>query len=219
MRGGNTENPLTISRIHAGRLARPVPLEQGEFRYMEGYYASFVGSDNAAFGAKVSVSTVNRKDSPFGIDEKQLIQVTGVPPSYEAHTFTLLSLQQSGGSTVPFGGKFRVKIGGKFSREVNANASEAEFLNVLNELFSDCQGTGAFDDGGGSSFNCWQAQAFTYRGLVSLFDILEHAQCVCVCIYIYIYIHTYMHMRVIGVGTFGKLCMYVYVNTRTQTYL
>jgi hypothetical protein len=178
MRGGSTENSLTLSRIHAGgRVSRPVFLKKGEFRYMEAYYRSFVGGDNVAIAAKVSVSTVNRRDSPFGIDEQQLIQVSGSPPSYEVHTFSLLSAQQSDGSAAPFGGRFRVKIGGKLSREVPANASEAEFLNALNELFSDCEGTGAFDDGGGSSFNCWQAQAFTYRGLVSLFVYV----CVCVC--------------------------------------
>ncbi len=155
------------------RSSRPVPLEKGEFRYIEGYYSSYLGGDNAAFGAKISASTVNRKDSPFGVDEKQLIQITAPQPAHEVHTFTLLSAQ-SGGTTLPFDGKFRVKIGGKFSREVNANASEAEFLNALNELFSNCQGTGGSEDGVGSSFNCWQAQAFTYRGLVSL-------TCVCVC--------------------------------------
>ena len=125
---------------------------------MEGYYTCISGSDVFSAGVKVSVSTVNRKDSPFGIDEKQLIQVTGAAPTYALHNFTVFS---TAGST-----RFRVKIGGKYSRPVRANASESEFMNALRELFSDCEGTGGYDDGGGSAWDCWQSRGTMYRGLV-----------------------------------------------------
>jgi hypothetical protein len=53
-------------------------MEQGEFQYMEAYYSHVDGDDLFAAGVKVSVSTVNRRDSQFGIDETQMIKISSI---------------------------------------------------------------------------------------------------------------------------------------------
>jgi hypothetical protein len=156
------DHPLYSSQIHVQRISPKISMERDEFRYVEAYYGCENCKAALAVGVKVSESTVNRKDSPFGIDEKQVIQISATPPTYQMYNFTLPT-----GSTTDIT-EFRVKVGGKYSRSLRANASESEFISALRELFSDCDGTGAYDDGGGQAWDCWQGAGLMYRGLVCI---------------------------------------------------
>jgi hypothetical protein len=160
LRGGR-EHPKFSSHIHLQRVSRKIAMKQDEFRYMEAYYTAREARGIFSAGVKVSVSTVNRRDSVFGVDEKQIIQISATAPTYELHNFSFPN--GSSGSM-----EFRVKVGGKYSRPLRANATDSEFLSALRELFSDCEGTGAFDDGGGHAWDCWQGRGYMYRGLVRI---------------------------------------------------
>eukprot|EP00961_Rhodomonas_salina_P265681 3591116-Rhodomonas_salina.1 len=60
---------------HKSRTSRPIAMQKGEFRFLEAWYRSCGGGDNMAVAAVLHESTVNRKDTPFGVDEKQQVNM------------------------------------------------------------------------------------------------------------------------------------------------
>ena len=128
--------------------------------YLEAAYRSHHGVDYFSVGAILHNSTVNRKDTPFGIDEKQHIDIE-VQTQHEIQKVSI-----NGSATLA--GTFRLQLGGKHSRQIDANASAADVAAAVRELVSNCAGDyGLESDSSGSTFECWQGMGQNYRGLAS----------------------------------------------------
>ena len=109
-------------------------------------------------------ASVNRRDSPTALDEKQLVSLE-TNPRYEVHNITLTT---SGGSGDQLQGSFALSLGGKRSRPISASASAAVVASAIREMLSNCEGAvGEELDSAGNTFDCWQGIGVTYRGLAS----------------------------------------------------
>jgi hypothetical protein len=131
------------------RRSPKMRLSHGEHYLVDAWYKS-TRIENLAFGLAVILhaTDVNEKDRPSAIDEKQYIDLD-IDTVYSKYTITLGS---RGG---PLAGSFKLRLGGKESRAISADASELEMGAALRELFSECSSTLPFgQDPGGSASDC-----------------------------------------------------------------
>ena len=157
---GMFQNPISAkTRAMSYRSRTKLSLTAGQFIYLEGSYRSPSGGDNFAIGAILHNASVNRKHQPAALDEKQLIDIDVVTQ----HEVQQIELR---GSTLA--GTFRLGLGGKKTRAIDANASAAVVAAAVRELLSNCEGDIGLESGGsGSTFECWQGTSNAYRGLKS----------------------------------------------------
>jgi hypothetical protein len=159
------DNPVSAVRSALGLRSRKINLRAGDFYAMQAAYISGNGGDNFAVGAIVHDTSVNRKDSPSAIDEKQLISLE-MSTAYEVHNITVAGFDSGANSTLY--GTFSLALGGKESRPIAADASAAAVAAAIRELLSNCEGdVGDEYDAAGNTFDCWQGTGVEYRGLAS----------------------------------------------------
>ena len=158
---GVNHNPIDkVEKALSLQANRKVQLQEGDFLYLDAHYRSCGGGDNFALGVIQHNSTINRKDSPAAMDEKQFIDITMPSQQFEVQKITL-----SGANLM---GSFRLSLGGKSSRDIGVNASESEVAAAVRELLSNCEGdNGLAEDPAGNSFECFSERGLTYRGLAS----------------------------------------------------
>jgi hypothetical protein len=130
--------------------------------YLESMYVSWRGGDHHSIAVISHNSSVNRRDQPAGIDEKQHIDIEmEVEMVHEKQEIVLPGSDN-------LAGNFRLSLGGKHSRDIDANASAAAVAAAVRELISNCAGDiGLESDASGNTFECFQGRGQTYRGLVS----------------------------------------------------
>jgi len=157
---GRYHNPIDkiFNRMPQQRALRQIHLHEGEFLYLDAHYRSGKGADNFALAVVQHNSTVNRKDVPSGIDEKQLIDIAVPRTEHEVHRVTLKGNNLAG--------TFRLSLGGKHSRAIMADASAADVSAAVREMLSNCEGDiGLPTDSAGNTFTCFSESGLTYRGL------------------------------------------------------
>ena len=116
--------------------------------------------DHHTIGVIAHNSTVNRRDQRAAIDEKQHIDIQ-VNTVHEKQRIEIPGSANLAGS-------FRLSLGGKQSRAIDANASASAVAAAVRELISNCAGDiGLESDSSGNTFECWQGRGHTYRGLTS----------------------------------------------------
>ena len=134
--------------------------------YFRGLHAWTDKQIHFGLGAVLHSTTVNERDTPSAIDERQFIAMH-VDTNYTKLRIALKKESNAG----KMSGKFTLALGGKESRTIDADASESEMADALRELFSDCSiqmaepYTNTGMDGGGSSSDCAMGHGLEYRGL------------------------------------------------------
>ena len=155
---GMLQNPISVkTRAMSYRSRTKLHLQAGQFIYLQGSYRSPSGGDNFAIGAILHNASVNRKHQPAALDEKQLIDIDVVTQ----HEVQQIELR---GSTLA--GTFRLGIGGKKTRAIDANASAAVVAAAVRELLSNAKGTLVWSRvGAGAHLNVGRARATRIAGL------------------------------------------------------
>jgi len=156
---GRYRNPIDkVNLMKMQRASRKVAMEEGEYLYIDAHYRSGGGGDNFALGVIQHNSTVNRKDVPAALDEKQFIDIAVPQTLHEVQKVTLT------GSNLT--GTFRLLLGGKSSRELAPGAAAGDVAAAVRELLSNCEGDiGLATDSSGNTFECFSERGFAYRGL------------------------------------------------------
>jgi hypothetical protein len=159
-RGRDYDPILKVEQATTMRAKRKIELQEGDFLYLDAHYRSCGGGDNFALGVIQHNSTVNRKEVPAAIDEKQFIDIDIPSSQFEIQKITFRGKNLTG--------SFRLSLGGKSSRSLGVNASEDEVAAAVRELLSNCKGdNGLATDSAGNTFECFSERGFTYRGLAS----------------------------------------------------
>ncbi len=158
-------------RVKVERERRSLKLyfEKGSGYVMDAYFRSLYTlasqpSYHFSLGAVLHSSTVNERDTPNAIDEKQFISVQ-VDTNYTKIKITF----KKKSNARKMGGEFRLTLGGKESRTIGSDASDSEMAAALRELFNDCstemKEPYSTMDGGGSASDCAMGHGIEYRGL------------------------------------------------------
>jgi hypothetical protein len=86
------------------------------------------GGSHFTLGIKQHQSTVNRRDNPHAVDDKQHIEISLPSPVLEEHQITLQGADLSG--------TFTLSVGGKTSRPIDVAASSSAVAAALRQEFS-----------------------------------------------------------------------------------
>ena len=158
-------DPRNRVRDEHQRTSRKIDLKRGEAYFMDAAYKSSGGGEHLALAAVLHTTDLNEKDKPDAIDEKQLISVH-VDTRLAVYNLTMRGV----GGTRPTG-EFKLRVGGKESRAIPADASRDVMLSAMRELFSNCavslNSVAAERDAGGSASDCRMGRGWDYRGLKS----------------------------------------------------
>ena len=158
-------NPVVRVKRDQDRRSRKMYFQKGSAYFMDAWYRSPGGGVNFALAAILHNTTLNEKDKPTAIDEKQVISLH-IDTQYAVYN---LSLRGAGGGAAT--GEFKVRLGTKESRRIPANASPEYMTAVLRELFSNCEiavtDTPLERDSAGVATDCSLGLSTEYRGMKS----------------------------------------------------
>jgi len=160
-------DPRNRVRDENQRKSRKMDFNKDKAYYIDAAYKSWGGGEHFALAAVMHTTDLNEKDKPDAIDEKQHISVQ-VDTRLAVYNLTL-----RGGGGGRATGAFRLRLGGKESRAIPADASRDVMISALRELFSNCavslnsvdQAVNQEQDSGGSSSDCTLGRGWEYRGL------------------------------------------------------
>jgi len=100
-------------------LSRPIFIKEGEHQFLHAVYTSQKGGDHFSLAAKMHNTTVNRKHSPYAVDENQHVTVTVPTPGQEQHIVAIVPTTI--GSKL--GGTFTMSVAGVKTRALPFNAT------------------------------------------------------------------------------------------------